>query len=68
MSEPSGQTGVRRREFLKILGVGTNLLVRDEGVRGVSANGVLGDPTGASAAEGERVLKEMVADVVGRLT
>ena len=37
------------------------------GVGAVSANGVLGDPTGASAAEGERVLKAMVADVLGRL-
>ncbi|MFC7497173.1 MULTISPECIES: mycofactocin biosynthesis peptidyl-dipeptidase MftE [unclassified Nocardioides] len=37
------------------------------GIAAVSANGVLGDPAGASAAEGERVLKAMVADVVGRL-
>jgi creatinine amidohydrolase len=41
------------------------------GIAAVSANGVLGDPAGASAAEGERVLSAMVADVVaaaGRLT
>lgn len=41
------------------------------GIAAVSANGVLGDPAGASAAEGERVLGAMVADVVaaaGRLT
>lgn len=37
------------------------------GVAAVSPNGVLGDPAGATAAEGERVLKAMVADVVGRL-
>jgi creatinine amidohydrolase len=37
------------------------------GVEAVSANGVLGDPAGASAAEGERVLKAMVADVLVRL-
>ena len=37
------------------------------GIAAVSANGVLGDPAGASAAEGERVLKAMVADVLGRL-
>ena len=37
------------------------------GVVAVSANGVLGDPAGASAAEGERVLKAMVADVLRRL-
>lgn len=33
------------------------------GVAAVSANGVLGDPTGANAAEGGRVLRAMVADV-----
>jgi creatinine amidohydrolase/Fe(II)-dependent formamide hydrolase-like protein len=38
------------------------------GIAAVSANGVLGDPAGASAAEGERVLKAMVADVLGRLS
>lgn len=38
------------------------------GVAAVSANGVLGDPSGATAAEGERVLKAMVADVIERLT
>ncbi|GAA4703813.1 mycofactocin biosynthesis peptidyl-dipeptidase MftE [Nocardioides conyzicola] len=37
------------------------------GIAAVSANGVLGDPAGASAAEGERVLDAMVADVLGRL-
>ena len=37
------------------------------GIAAVSPNGVLGDPTGASAAEGERVLEAMVADVLGRL-
>ena len=34
------------------------------GVRAVSANGVLGDPTGASAAEGEAMLTELVASLV----
>jgi creatinine amidohydrolase len=29
-------------------------------VRAVSANGVLGDPAGASAAEGERLLARLV--------
>lgn len=37
------------------------------GIAAVSPNGVLGDPAGASADEGERVLKAMVADVLGRL-
>jgi creatinine amidohydrolase/Fe(II)-dependent formamide hydrolase-like protein len=31
-------------------------LLRERGVRAVSANGVLGDPAGASAAEGEELL------------
>ncbi|GAB3195977.1 mycofactocin biosynthesis peptidyl-dipeptidase MftE [Nocardioides hungaricus] len=38
------------------------------GVAAVSPNGVLGDPAGASAAEGERLLKGMVAEVVERLS
>ncbi|HEX7132089.1 MAG TPA: mycofactocin biosynthesis peptidyl-dipeptidase MftE [Iamia sp.] len=37
--------------------------LRDGGVRAVSANGVLGDPTGASAAEGEQILDALVADL-----
>jgi mycofactocin precursor peptide peptidase len=36
-------------------------LVRD-GVAAVSANGVLGDPTGATAAEGARLLEAMAAE------
>ena len=35
-------------------------LLREQGVRAVSANGVLGDPGGASAAEGERLLARLV--------
>jgi mycofactocin precursor peptide peptidase len=35
-------------------------LMRERGVRAVSANGVLGDPAGASAAEGERLLGYLV--------
>jgi len=38
------------------------------GVAAVSSNGVLGDPAGASAVEGERVLKAMVAEIVERLS
>ncbi|KAA1394213.1 mycofactocin biosynthesis peptidyl-dipeptidase MftE [Aeromicrobium ginsengisoli] len=37
------------------------------GVGAVSPNGVLGDPSGASAAIGERVLAEMTADAVRRI-
>jgi creatinine amidohydrolase len=45
--------------------------LRAGGVRPVSQNGVLGDPAGASAAEGERLLALLVADLaaaLGRLT
>ncbi len=35
-------------------------LLREQGVRAVSGNGVLGDPSGASAAEGERRLQRLV--------
>jgi mycofactocin system creatininase family protein len=38
------------------------------GVAAVSPNGVLGDPTGATAEEGRAVLETMVADVAGRLS
>ena len=34
-------------------------VLRERGVRVVSPNGVLGDPAGASAAEGERLLAEL---------
>ena len=45
-------------------------LLQAGGVRSVSANGVLGDPSGASADEGERLLRAAAADlaaVVARL-
>jgi mycofactocin system creatininase family protein len=45
--------------------------LRARGVRQVSPSGVLGDPTGASAAEGETLLALVVADLaatLGRLT
>jgi creatinine amidohydrolase len=35
--------------------------LRSEGVRPVSPNGVLGDPRGATATEGERLLAELIA-------
>jgi mycofactocin precursor peptide peptidase len=35
--------------------------LRRDGVRSVSANGVLGDPVGATAEEGERLLAELIA-------
>jgi creatinine amidohydrolase len=37
--------------------------LREHGVRSVSPNGVLGDPRGATAEEGRRILAEMVAQV-----
>ncbi len=42
--------------------------MRTGGVRAVSANGVLGDPTGASAAEGAELFASLVADLLARLT
>ena len=33
--------------------------LREQGVSAVSGNGVLGDPAGASAAEGERLLARL---------
>jgi mycofactocin system creatininase family protein len=42
-------------------------LMRAGGVASVSPNGVLGDPTGASAEEGERILQVMVEDVIRRV-
>nr|WP_256435411.1 mycofactocin biosynthesis peptidyl-dipeptidase MftE [Aeromicrobium sp. CFBP 8757] len=43
-------------------------LVMAGGIAAVSPNGVLGDPTGASAEHGEEVLRTMVVDVVRRIT
>jgi mycofactocin precursor peptide peptidase len=42
--------------------------LRAGGVRRVSSNGVLGDPAGASAAEGEALLALLVADLVAALS
>jgi len=42
-------------------------LLRERGVRAVSANGVLGDPAGASAAEGERLLGRLVAGLTAAM-
>ena len=39
--------------------------LRSDGVRAVSSNGVLGDPSGASAMEGEDLLDAFTADLVG---
>ncbi len=39
-------------------------MLREQGVRAVSANGVLGDPTGASAEEGEALLRALAADLI----
>lgn len=37
------------------------------GVSAVSPNGVLGDPAGATAEEGKRVLAEMIAEIAARI-
>lgn len=42
-------------------------VLRTRGVRAVSRSGVLGDPAGASAAEGERLLAALVAGLTGTL-
>ncbi|MEU6829567.1 mycofactocin biosynthesis peptidyl-dipeptidase MftE [Nocardia beijingensis] len=41
-------------------------LLRSGGVRAVSANGVLGDPAGATAAEGATLLERLSADLLDR--
>jgi mycofactocin precursor peptide peptidase len=41
--------------------------LRAEGVRPISSSGVLGDPQGASAAEGESMLADMTAELVDAL-
>jgi creatinine amidohydrolase len=38
-------------------------LLRASAVRAVSANGVLGDPAGASAAEGDALLRGLLDDL-----
>jgi len=42
--------------------------LRAEGVRPVSSNGVLGDPTGASAEEGRALLDALVTDLTAAVT
>jgi creatinine amidohydrolase len=39
-------------------------LLRTQGVRALSPNGVLGDPTGATACEGKELLDDLVARLV----
>jgi len=41
--------------------------LRREGVASVAPNGVLGDPSGATAAEGEAILAGLAADLMGRV-
>jgi creatinine amidohydrolase len=41
--------------------------LRDGGVAAVSPNGVLGDPEGANAAEGESILDSLVADLTAHI-
>ncbi len=41
--------------------------LREVGVRGVSANGVLGDPSGASTEEGRALLDHLIDDLVLRV-
>jgi creatinine amidohydrolase len=41
--------------------------LRSDGVRAVSPNGILGDPTGASAAEGRRMLAAAAAELLAEI-
>ncbi|MGP0027821.1 MAG: creatininase family protein, partial [Streptosporangiaceae bacterium] len=41
--------------------------LRTSAVKAVSANGVLGDPAGASAEEGESVLAALLSDLLARV-
>jgi mycofactocin system creatininase family protein len=43
-------------------------VLREEGVRTASPNGVLGDPTTASATDGERILRSWAAGLVAAIT
>lgn len=56
---PGATTAVPLRELMPAL--------RRSGVVGVSPTGVLGDPSGASAAEGELLLDALVDDLVGEV-
>jgi creatinine amidohydrolase len=42
--------------------------LRASGVAAVAPNGVLGDPTGATAGEGEAILAALAADLVAAVT
>lgn len=42
--------------------------IMENGVREVSPNGILGDPTGANPAEGTRLLAALIDDAVNQLT
>jgi len=58
---PAVERGARRLLVVPVGSLEQILpLLRERGVRAVSANGVLGDPAGASAAEGERLLGRLV--------
>ena len=43
-------------------------LLRSGGVRAIAPNGILGDPTGATAAEGERLLDVLAAELTAKVT
>ena len=51
---------VPRRRIAELAG-----RLRAEGVRAVSANGVLGDPTGAAAATAPAIFGDLVDDLAG---
>ena len=43
------------------------LMMEGGGVAAVSANGVLGDPSGASAGEGDALLARLIDEAVGQI-
>lgn len=62
-----GRVHLQRAEAGDLRPIGTLFpILRHRGVRAVSANGVLGDPAGASAQEGRRLLGAAVDELVTR--
>ncbi len=60
---------LERAEAGDLRPIGTLLpILCEQGVRAVSANGVLGDPSGSTAAEGHRLLAEAVDALLARVS
>jgi creatinine amidohydrolase len=59
--------GLVRLELAEPGAAATVAELRERGVRAMSANGVLGDPDGASGSEGERFITAFVSDLVHQI-